>query len=493
MRKILLAILVVSPLARAASPVLVIDEGADLAHPKLAGRLNMNAAEQAGQSGKDDDNDGFVDNTLGWNQPSNDKNYMPPGLLEVFQQNKQVLVQLFDLYTRVENDDPQAIAKLRQLKAQNPKTYEALNYLLGKAHGTHVAGIVAANSVETARLQSLNVLTESTEGTQRSRPQTVRSLLRYLRAQQESAPAETATEFRFSDFLKDKKQVADYLAQQEQEEKAAAQLITKYVRASHSRVANLSLGSSVSQIRKSLNELWQAENTRLGRPVDTARDADQEANFQALVNGLYKGAETCWNTVIAANPDVLFVVAAGNYEEDNDAVAISPANASVNNPNVITVAATDKNGVITDFSNFGARSVNIGAWGKAVPSLAPAGLEVSMSGTSMSSPLVAGVATKVRDLNPKLTAAQVRQLLERTGRQVGSLQGKTTSGAMIDPTAAFAAATSASGFSSLLLGSLWAPLSPQERLFEGGLSFRDGTEGVVSRTNEAVRDLLGLR
>jgi len=179
------------------------------------------------------------------------------------------------------------------------------------------------------------------------------------------------------------------------------------------------------------------------------------------------------------------VVAAGNYTDDNDAIAISPSNGSTRFSNVISVAATDKDGLITDFSNFGAKSVNIGAWGKAVNSLAPAGMQVVMSGTSMAAPLVAGVAAKIRDLNPRLTAAQVRQLIERTGRKVGSLSGKTTSGAMIDPPAALAAAVQGNARIGLLSRSF------------GGLDLsqaaRDGTEGLVSQTNEIVRDLLGRR
>lgn len=487
--------LLASRLAVASTPVLVIDEGADLAHPRLSSFLNPNTTEANGQKGIDDDNDGFADDILGWNQQSNNADYMPPALLTAYQKNATVLAKYFDIYSKVENDDPQAINAWRQLRSNQPKTYQAVVYLLEKSHATHVSGIVAANSVSTAQIQSLNVMSPADEGTQTQRTTGANRLASKLRLFAETGPTAEATpsEFKFSEFLSDANQVNAYIAQEQASENQAADLVSRYVRASKSRVANISLGSSMSQLRKGLEDLWTAENGRLKRPASTPRDATQDKNFNALINGIFAAAESRWTTVFAQNRDILFVVAAGNSTDDNDAIGAAPANASVQYDNVITVAATDKNGLITDFSNFGAKTVNIGAWGKAVPSLAPAGLEVTMSGTSMSSPLVAGVAAKIRDLNPALTAAQVRQLIERTGRKVGSLQGKTTSGAMIDPTAAFAAAQGARSLG--LFTGFTAVFSPKDRLFEGaGLApTSDGTEGLVSRTNDAVREVIGLR
>jgi tetratricopeptide (TPR) repeat protein len=132
------------------------------------------------------------------------------------------------------------------------------------------------------------------------------------------------------------------------------------------------------------------------------------------------------------NPDVLFVIAAGNEDWNNDKVLPYPAYLSRFFPNVTTVAATNADDTICNFSNYGVDSVNIGAPGRDIRSTIIPETPCYMNGTSMAAPHVAGVAAYVRAVAPKLTAAELRQLIDYSSRDVEQLHRYTTAGGVID-------------------------------------------------------------
>lgn len=113
--------------------------------------------------------------------------------------------------------------------------------------------------------------------------------------------------------------------------------------------------------------------------------------------------------------DVLIVTSAGNTSKDNDQIGKYPANLSKDNANVVTVAAyeIDVNGMnpkLAEYSNFGEENVDIAARGF----LETTGLNntfVSLSGTSLSAPIVSRIAGIIRARYPQLTAAQVKECL----------------------------------------------------------------------------------
>lgn len=92
---------------------------------------------------------------------------------------------------------------------------------------------------------------------------------------------------------------------------------------------------------------------------------------------------------------------------------------TLNFDQVVTVAATDKSDNLAVFSNSGAQ-VDIAAPGTDIYS-AVTGSYGFQSGTSMATPLVAGIAALVRAERPALTAAQVKEILEDTAEPSSGL------------------------------------------------------------------------
>ncbi|MEZ5919438.1 MAG: S8 family serine peptidase [Alphaproteobacteria bacterium] len=88
-------------------------------------------------------------------------------------------------------------------------------------------------------------------------------------------------------------------------------------------------------------------------------------------------------------------------------------------PNLITVLATDTNDQKTSWSNYGA-FIDLAAPGYAIyTTIQPDGYQ-ALSGTSLASPLVAGVAALMLSANPALTGDDVQHILETTAVDLGS-------------------------------------------------------------------------
>lgn len=120
----------------------------------------------------------------------------------------------------------------------------------------------------------------------------------------------------------------------------------------------------------------------------------------------------------AEEKDVLLVHAAGNDHKDIDKSDNWPTDSRDKMvefaDNLITVGAlsvnSDKNLPAT-FSNYGKRNVDVFAPGVDILSTFPLNEYQKISGTSMASPEVAGIATLVRSYYPELSASQVKHVI----------------------------------------------------------------------------------
>lgn len=121
----------------------------------------------------------------------------------------------------------------------------------------------------------------------------------------------------------------------------------------------------------------------------------------------------------AANKDVLIIHGAGNSARDingynnfpNPRFLCSDSVAS----NWITVGASDCNGNMASFSNYGDKIVDLFAPGVSIYSTMSGEVPYgTLDGTSMASPMVAGVAALLRSYFPSLTAAETKKIIVKS-------------------------------------------------------------------------------
>jgi len=121
----------------------------------------------------------------------------------------------------------------------------------------------------------------------------------------------------------------------------------------------------------------------------------------------------------AASKDVLIIHSAGNesYDLNNKSVYPSPYSNVYKDKasNMITVGAssdpTIAASIVTDFSNYGNKIVDLLSPGKKIYSSLPNQNYGFLDGTSMSAPILSHIAAMVRAYFPKLSAAEVKSIL----------------------------------------------------------------------------------
>jgi len=339
------------------SPVLlgVWDSGTD---PSVfAGQLFINEYEKP--DGHDTDGNGFVDDvhgiaydiharrTTGLLCPLEDATPRMPGVMAH-------LKGLMDLQAAI--DSPEASALKRHLSSLAPADVKGFLEDLGLAgnyaHGTHVAGIMTAGN-PFARL-----------------------LIARLSYDHRTIPVARTVEWGQRDGQKCRDTV-------------------EYFRQHGVRVVNMSWGEAQQDAEDSL------EANGIGASAEERREIARQV-FAYQRDGLYEAMKNA--------PDILFVCAAGNA--DNDVEFDEYIASSFELPNLITVGAVDQAGDPTSFTSFG-RTVQVYGSGFEVESYVPGGQRMKMSGTSMASPQVANLAGKLLAVDPTLTPPELIKLIKK--------------------------------------------------------------------------------
>ena len=132
----------------------------------------------------------------------------------------------------------------------------------------------------------------------------------------------------------------------------------------------------------------------------------------------------------ARTQGMIFVAAAGNQARNIDVTPFYPASYPFDN--VVRVAATDNRDLLASFSNFGVGTVQLAAPGVSIVSTSRNGGYVSMSGTSMAAPMVAGALALVWDQNPGWTYHQVIQRVLSTVDPIPALATRVSTGGRLN-------------------------------------------------------------
>lgn len=137
---------------------------------------------------------------------------------------------------------------------------------------------------------------------------------------------------------------------------------------------------------------------------------------------------------IAASPNTLFVVAAGNASKDVGTTPSYPCSYPL--ANIICVAATGQSNQLSSYSNYGA-AVDVAAPGDAILSTWPGGTYNEGWGTSSASPHVAGVAALLAARHPEANTDAIRSAILGGAEPLASLAGRIATGGRLSPAGAF--------------------------------------------------------
>jgi hypothetical protein len=342
--------------------VAVWDSGVDTAI--FRERQFSNAKEQV--NGKDDDGNGFIDDVHGiaYDLESNKDSSLLYPLKDAqarLPSMKNNIKGMLDLQAAIDSPEASELKKIMSaIKPDEVKPFmEDLSLFGNFTHGTHVAGIAAEGNPF------------------------VRVLSARLTYDHRSIPIAPTKELAAKE-AKMYRETVDYF------------------KANGVRVVNMSWGGS----QKGVEAALEAN----GIEKDAARRAElARAIFKISRDGLYEALKSA--------PEILFVCAAGNSDNDSEFEELIPS--SFRLPNMITVGAVDQAGDRTSFTTFG-KNVEVYANGFEVDSFIPGGERMKFSGTSMASPNVANLAAKIIAVKPSLMPGEVAAIIRQGAEKGGS-------------------------------------------------------------------------
>lgn len=418
--------------------VAVLDSGVDVSHPDLRGMIWENEAEKNGKPGVDDDGDGYVDDVNGWNFIGGKDGRDVGGTnLESTRELKRMR-------------DKRAAARVPLTKKERAYLAELESVYGGKKTMTDQA-LAKYVPIRKAYLAALEILKQA--GLKEETVDAVKAL-------EAKSPAERAA-------------AATLLGQLTNGRDAAVlKEIVDYYTSYRDYYLNLDFNSStiIGDDPKNLTERGYGNNhvaavgdehgTHCSGIIGALRNngigADGQSNYLKIMpiravpdgderdkdvaNGIrfavdhgariismsfgkdYSPGKKVVDDAVAyaAAKNVLLVHAAGNDAKDLETGHNFPTAkllAGTIAKNWIEVGASTKHAdadLPAEFSNYGAKSVDVFAPGKDIYSTTPNDTYSVYSGTSMAAPEVAGIAALVLSQKPNLTAVELKKILTST-------------------------------------------------------------------------------
>ena len=158
------------------------------------------------------------------------------------------------------------------------------------------------------------------------------------------------------------------------------------------------------------------------------------ANGASVLNNSWGGDEFSQALLDAIDQTdangALFVAAAGNSYVNSDVDPNYPSGYEA--PNVLSVGATDQVDHKAWFSNYGTKSVDLGAPGTNIYSTWLSGTYRFQDGTSMAAPHVSGAAALAKAIFPDASGVGLKALLLRTVDPLSALSGTSRTGGRLN-------------------------------------------------------------
>jgi subtilisin family serine protease len=309
------------------------------------------------KDGKDNDQNGYIDdiNGIAYNIegiPVQELLFPIEKLNNNYRQYEKYLKGLLDLQAMIKSNEADELKKYISALAPadvNP-FIENLNMYGNFSHGTHVAGI-AAKGNPYAKIMAAR-LTFPYENI--PAPPTMENSKRWAKLYENTV---------------------------------------EYFKKNNVKVVNMSWGYDQNYYENllAMNGIGENEEIRKKMAIEL---------FGIEKNALYEAMKNA--------PEILFVVAAGNANNDVDFANDIPAGLTL--PNLIKIGAVDIEGKETGFTTMG-KGVQVYSNGYEVESFIPGGEKRKYSGTSMAAPQVVNLAAKIWSKNPSLSVAEVKDLI----------------------------------------------------------------------------------
>ena len=420
--------------------VAIIDSGVDIEHEDLKGKIWVNSDEIAG-NGKDDDKNGYIDDVNGWNFIGNANG-------DMINYDNLEITRLYARYKKIYDGKKEADFKGKKLvefkkyldikskfeeKAEQSKKmymqYNAMYVPLSKADKA-VKEFLKKDKYTAEDLEAIDTEDEDMK-------KSVKMMLRLSK----SPYSLKALKGGVDHF----KQQAEYNYNVDFDPRATVgddydNKKEKYYGNNKVRGTDAGHGTHVS------GSIGANRNNKIGmkgvandvkfmvlRTVPNGDERDKDVansiiyavdNGARIINMSFGKAYSPYKKYVdkavkyAEKKGVLLVHAAGNDGQNNDSIKNYP-NANYQKKNKkcktwITVGASswvEGDEFLASFSNYGKAGVDIFAPGVDVYSTIPDNNYASFNGTSMASPVVAGVAALVLSYYPELTAIQLKDIL----------------------------------------------------------------------------------
>lgn len=404
--------------------VAVIDGGVDINHEDLKSAIWTNSGEIPA-NGKDDEKNGFIDDIHGWNfynvilketekteifsiknklktvQSENEvlnvilkkigksspgiddfKNYIPNSAVELKMQINIVkglkIYPEFVTYKRINLERAVNYYNM-QLAYYEKHDYDSSTGGPSSYHGTHVAGIIAAD-----RNNNLGIKGVADH-----------AKIMVLKAVPGLDPVRESSE--------QMDVIPQGVTTEDNKTKAVADAI-RYATDNGAKVINMSFGQPWAKPAVSIDEAIKYAISKdvliVHASGNEGKDLDQMVIYpdRRTIEG--QSIAACW-----------IEVGASGWKNDEKLVG--------------------------EFSNYGKNSVDVYAPGIEITSTAPRSTYLDDTGTSMAAPVVTGLATVIREYFPELTAAQVKMIIMKSVVEVGALKDKCISGGIINAYKAF--------------------------------------------------------
>lgn len=437
----------------------VIDSGIQIDHPGLAKNIWTNVNEVPG-NGKDDDNNGFVDDVHGWNFLGNKNGDLYDDNMEVTRMVKKykpifegpdsasnkanqakmpeefaMYMKSKEIFTRKSIEARQAYETYRRIQQLVPTIVEMLQ---GRALSQEVVSSIRPTTQEQA--VSLAVLSQLLQDPEMrgKKPEELRTLLTEQMNEAVQEYETQATKHYNLDFDPRAELVGDnYDDYSEHNYGNNHYNDPKGEHGTH--VAGIIAGvPNGNEVQYGVGYKTAKIMTLRAVPNGDERDKDiANAIRYAVANGakiinmsfgkpISPGKEEVWKAFkFAEDNGVLLVKAAGNENENIAENVYYPTNfkdvkderAFLNNMIVVGASTNNNEFLRADFSNYNGNMVDVFAPGDKIYSTVPGSKYKYLQGTSMASPVVAGAASVLLAYMPNLTPPQIIEALVNTANK----------------------------------------------------------------------------